>query len=75
MTNNNRPQLPDAYHPNAVEMNVTEAQNAAVESLGLTEKVQQEGLNALSTEQAAEVAQATVERLEAFQSNVNLMSE
>jgi len=75
MTNNNSPKLPDAYHPNAVERNVTEAQNAALESLGLSDKVQQQGMEALSTEEAAEVAQATVERLEAFESNVNMMSE
>ncbi|MGB8953958.1 MAG: hypothetical protein WCC10_01170 [Tumebacillaceae bacterium] len=75
MTNNNSPKLPDAYHPNAVELHVTEAQNAALNSLGLSDKVQQQGMEALSTEEAAEVAQATVERLDAFQSNVNMMSE
>lgn len=75
MTNQNSPKLPDAHHPNAVELNIAAAQNAALQSLGLADKVQQQGVEALSTEEAAEVAQATVERLDAFQSNVNMMSE
>jgi hypothetical protein len=68
-------QIPDAYHPNAVELNVEEARQAALESLNLSNKVVQEGLDALTSEQAAEVGQKMTEYLNAYASNTNQQAE
>jgi hypothetical protein len=72
---NNTPSIPEVDHPNAVELNVDQVRQQALESLGLSDKVAKQGMEALSTEQAAQVGQAMADRLEALQSNVNMQSE
>jgi hypothetical protein len=67
--------IPDPYHPNAVETHVENFRQEALQSLGLDQKVAQYGLEALSEEEAAQVGQATAERLQALKANVNQQSE
>lgn len=67
--------IPDAYHPNAVELHVEEARQSAIEAAGLTDKVANQGFDALSSEEVAQVGQAMNERLATYAANVNQHSE
>jgi hypothetical protein len=62
-------------HPNAVELNVDQAQQAALESLGLANVVAQEGMEALTSDQAAEVGQRMTEYLDSLASNIDQRAE
>ncbi|MGZ4032538.1 MAG: hypothetical protein ACXVP5_12010 [Tumebacillaceae bacterium] len=68
-------QIPDAYHPNTVELNVDEARQAALESLNLSQQVVQGGLDSLTSEQAAEVGSRMAEYLNSCKSNISQRSE
>ncbi|HEU4964784.1 MAG TPA: hypothetical protein VFV52_13140 [Bacilli bacterium] len=68
-------EFPEVYHPNQVDLHLDEARQEALQSLGLADKVAEQGLDALTTEEAAQVGQALADRYEALASNITAQSE
>jgi hypothetical protein len=67
--------LPEVYHPNALDLHMDEIREQATASLGLSDKVEAEGYEALDDQEAAQLGQAIADRSEALLSNVNQQSE
>ncbi|KEO85198.1 hypothetical protein [Tumebacillus flagellatus] len=66
---NREVKLPDAYHPNQVDLHMDEVREKALQQLGLT------NAENLTTRDAAQVGQLMAEELESLQANVNQQSE
>ncbi|ASS74741.1 hypothetical protein CIG75_06975 [Tumebacillus algifaecis] len=60
--------IPDAYHPNKVDLHLEEVQQQVLEQFGLSEQVEQQGMESLSAEQAAAVGLAMSKGFESLAS-------